>query len=220
MMNLTLPHISTGVVAVVAGAIALLAAKGGGAHVFAGRAFVVTMTVSSLIGAALGLAAADDFLITAFAGVLAAYLVVSGWSAAYFRHDRPSGMTISLALLNALNAGLLIFIGSVAMRDDGVYRGFAAEDYFFLAAMAIVGVLGDAAVLLRQTISDNQRIARHLWRMCLGFFIAAGSAFTGPGQEAFPEAIRETGILSLPELLIFLAFLIYLFRVLIWPRRP
>ena len=50
--------------------------------------------------------------------------------------------------------------------------------------------------------------------MCIGFFIAAGSAFTGPGASAFPEAVRDSGILSLPELIIVLLMFLWLWKTL------
>jgi hypothetical protein len=54
--------------------------------------------------------------------------------------------------------------------------------------------------------------------MCIGFFIAAGSAFTGPGASAFPEVVQRSGILSLPELTIVLLMLFWLWKTL--RRRP
>jgi hypothetical protein len=99
-------------------------------------------------------------------------------------------------------------------------RGFAAADYFFPASIAGFAVINDLVILLRKHLSDRHRIAQHLWRMCIGFFIAAGSAFTGPGAGIFPEAVRNSGILSLPELTIILLMLFWLFRILLGKGRP
>ncbi|MEN8875121.1 MAG: hypothetical protein ABF285_13770 [Pacificibacter sp.] len=92
--------------------------------------------------------------------------------------------------------------------------GFAAADYFFLFAMAAVVCGGDARMIFGAKISNKLRIAQHLLRMCIGFFIAAGSAFTGPGASAFPQAVRDSGLLSLPELTIVLLMLFWLWRTL------
>jgi hypothetical protein len=54
--------------------------------------------------------------------------------------------------------------------------------------------------------------------MCIGFFIAAGSAFTGPGASVFPDAVRNSGVLSLPELTIMLLMLFWLWKTLRQPR--
>ncbi|MBI1391504.1 MAG: hypothetical protein GC152_02070 [Alphaproteobacteria bacterium] len=212
MADLTFFHVSIGALAVAAGATALVARKGASIHVAAGRMFVATMSIASILGAALGLIASDRFLITAFAGVLAAYLVVTGWLAARGPSQKASGAGVALAISNLLNLGALATIGVVAVRGDGAFRGFPAEDYFFLGGMAAAAALGDAAWLARRAAPERQRIARHLWRMCLGFFIAAGSAFTGPGQAAFPAWLQQSGALALPELFIFLALIFFLIR--------
>jgi hypothetical protein len=48
----------------------------------------------------------------------------------------------------------------------------------------------DLTVILRRGIAGRQRIARHLWRMHLGYFTAVGSFF--PGQlQFFPEYIQN-----------------------------
>lgn len=89
----------------------------------------------------------------------------------------------------------------------------------FQSNMAGVAFVNDLVILLRKTLSDRHRIAQHVWRMCIGFFIVAGSAFTGPGAGIFPEAVRNSGVLSLPELTIILLMLFWLFRTLFGRRR-
>lgn len=219
MFELVYAHIAIGTIAVLLGAVALSAPKGAAVHVAAGRGFVWAMTASSLLGAGLGLIKHDTLLITFFAGILGAYLVLSGWMAARGT-ARPSAPSfVALALVNLANMAALFTIGYLASKSgDGLFRGYAAEDYIFLGGMAFVGVFADASLVFRSELSDRHRIARHIWRMCLGFFIAAGSAFTGPGMTAFPEAIQQSGLLSLPELMIAVAMVFFLARRL-WPRR-
>ncbi|MEQ9317363.1 MAG: hypothetical protein RLN72_16045, partial [Henriciella sp.] len=97
--------------------------------------------------------------------------------------------------------------------------GFAAGDYFFLAGLSGIAAAGDISIVFRTKLSAPHATARHLWRMLTGFFIAAGSAFTGPGAKAFPEWIQQSGVLSVPELLIVLLMLFYLVRALLFRRR-
>jgi len=40
-----------------------------------------------------------------------------------------------------------------------------------------------ARMLVRGGVLGAKRIARHLWRMCFGLFIAAGSFFLGPSNR-------------------------------------
>lgn len=219
MSELVYAHIAFGTIAVLLGAVALCAPKGAVIHVAGGRGFVLAMTASSLLGAALGLAKHDTLLITFFAGILGAYLVLSGWMAAR-GPVRPSAPTfIALALVNLTNLAALFTIGYLALQSgDGLFRGYPAEDYVFLGGMAFVAALADTSLVFRRDLSDRHRIARHIWRMCLGFFIAAGSAFTGPGMTAFPEALQQSGLLSLPELAIGLAMVFFLARRLLSRR--
>ncbi|MEO7383912.1 MAG: hypothetical protein ABIU18_03175 [Novosphingobium sp.] len=200
MMSL---HVVAGTAAVLAGTIALGAAKGSVAHRRAGRIFCYSMLGSAGPGALLGLINYEDLLITFYAGIFACYLVASGWatlrrSAWLVRWFEAGGLALALAI----TAGLLL-TGFAAMGSPtGRAYGFAADDYFLLSIMAGVAAAGDLNMLLRAELGAHQRIARHVWRMGLGLFIAAGSLFTGPGAQAFPAALRQSGLLALPELLI------------------
>lgn len=209
--SLTLAHVLTGTIAIAAGAAALIARKGAQIHVKGGTVFVVAMGLSSLLGAVLGLMDAANFYITFHAGVLGVTLIASSWLTVRAKDGRLGWVNGAVSLANLLNGASLLTLGVLATQaDSGRYLGFAAPSYFVLFAMTALAAVGDISLLFRKTLSRTQRIARHLWRMCLSFFIAAGSAFTGPGAEAFPDMIRESGLLALPELLILLALSFWL----------
>lgn len=213
-------HVAPGILAVAAGATAMAAPKGRSTHVHAGRVFVFTMGLSSAVGAGLGLVRAETFFITFHAGVLALCLLTSGWLAARARPGALGSATGVVAAANLLNVAALVSIGVLALRSGQPFRGFPAQDYLFLAGMGTIAAAGDASLLLRPVLSVRHRIARHLWRMCLGFFIAAGSAFTGPGAAAFSEAVRQSGVLALPELAILLLMIFWLARTLLARPHP
>lgn len=211
-------HIGLGAVAVAAGAVAVAAAKGRPIHVGAGRVFMVTMGGSASLGAVLGLVKTESFYITFHAGLLALTLILSGWLSARIRTGRASPAMILIGLVNAANAAGLIVAGLVAQASpEGLLFGFGAADYFFLAGIAVFAAMADASFLFRRVLSARHRIARHLWRIGLGFFIAAGSAFTGPGAGAFPDPVRQSGVLALPELIIIALILFWLVRTLLKP---
>jgi hypothetical protein len=79
---------------------------------------------------------------------------------------------------------------------------------------------GDVRMLLRGGVVGSTRIARHLWRMCFGLFIATGSFFLGPAnrplrllssvgfhQHVFRTLLRQEVLLVLAVLpLLFLIF--------------
>lgn len=213
-----LAHVALGTLAVVVGAIALGSRKGRKTHVGAGRVFVVSMGLASVLGAFLGALKYETFWITFHAGVLGATLVASGVLAVRIRARSARRWFNAIAGLNLLNAAGLFSAGWYATTlPDARLFGFAAEDYFFLFGMTAIAFGGDMRMIFGKQISDRLRIAQHLVRMCIGFFIAAGSAFTGPGASAFPDAVQQSGVLSLPELTIVLLMLFWLWKTL---RRP
>ncbi len=213
-------HVTLGTLAVIVGAIALGSRKGRKVHVSAGRIFVFSMGLASVLGAILGALKYETFWITFHAGILGATLVASGVLAVRIRAPGIKRWFIAVAGLNFLNAVALFGAGWYATTlPDARLFGFAAGDYFFLFGMAAIAFGGDVRMTFWTKISNRQRIAQHLLRMCIGFFIAAGSAFTGPGASAFPEVVQNSGILSLPELMIVLLMLFWLWKTLRKPRQ-
>jgi hypothetical protein len=211
----TVAHIASGAIAVLMGAITFAVRKGAATHVNAGRVFTAAMGLSSFLGAILGLIKFETFYITFHAGVLGMTLVLCGWLLARKRAGHRNSLLVAIGCVNFLNTAGLAAAGFCALTlPDQILRGFAAADYFFLAGITGVALINDLIILLSKTLSYKHRIAQHVWRMCIGFFIAAGSAFTGPGASIFPEAVRDSGILSLPELTIILLMLFWLFKIL------
>jgi hypothetical protein len=188
----TVAHIASGAIAVIMGAITFAVRKGARSHINTGRVFTAAMGLSSLLGAILGLIKFETFYITFHAGVLGMTLVISGWLLAKARNGHLGAPFVAIGCVNFLNTAGLVAAGFCALAlPEQTLRGFAATDYFFLAGIAGVALINDLVVLLRKTLSDRHRIAQHLWRMCIGFFIAAGSAFTGPGASIFPAILSS-----------------------------
>lgn len=218
---LSLVHILTGTLALAGGVLALAAPKGRPWHRRGGRVFFWAMLISAVSGSMLGLVEPERLLITALAGVLTLYLLVSSRRAAGNRSgafERVDGVLLAAGL--ALTLGLIGLAGFALQQADGRLLGFAGEDYLMLAGMAGVGVVADISLVFRRALSDRHRIARHLWRMGVAFFIAVGSAFTGPGAGVFPEALRASGLLALPEALTAILVLFWLVRTVFNRPRP
>jgi len=91
---------------------------------------------------------------------------------------------------------------------------------FIMSAVAMLMAALDLSVIVRRGVAGRQRIARHLWRMHVGFFAAAGSFF--PGQlQFFPEAIQQikpTIVLFFPAFTIIVLMAYWLIRVLFFNR--
>ncbi len=65
--------------------------------------------------------------------------------------------------------------------------------------------------MLLKGVRGNQRIARHLWRMCLGLWFAASSFFIGQPQ-VFPHWLNQTYLLFLPSIGILVAMFYWLIK--------
>ncbi|WP_300527620.1 hypothetical protein [Maricaulis sp.] len=214
---LTLTHIIAGTFCVVGGAVAFTAPKGRPVHRAGGSVFFYTMLIASISGAVLGLLEPERLLITAFAGMLGSYLVLTGWSTARWSRSQTGAqagvLEVISALLIAVTMAALVILGVIALGSpDGVFLGFLADYYFMLATMCGLGLVFDLSLVWRRAISDRARIARHLWRMGLAYFIAVGSFFTGPGARVFPQGLRESGLLSLPEAVTAILIVFWLIR--------
>ncbi|HZL00718.1 MAG TPA: hypothetical protein VFC47_12545 [Caulobacteraceae bacterium] len=72
--------------------------------------------------------------------------------------------------------------------------------YSFTAVLAIAAI-SDVKVVLAGGVSGAPRIARHLWRMCLGLTLAAGSAFTNGLPRLLPGLYHAPLVLFLPQFL-------------------
>jgi hypothetical protein len=92
--------------------------------------------------------------------------------------------------------------------------------YFLFGMVALLAVLGDLRVMMAKGIHGAHRIARHLWRMCFALLLASVSLFLGQAQ-AFPEPLRNSGLLPIPVLLVLVLMFYWLVRVLFtqWYRR-
>jgi hypothetical protein len=68
-------------------------------------------------------------------------------------------------------------------------------------------------MIARGGVFGAARIARHLWRMCAALYIAVMSFFLGQSQ-VFPYAVRRTGLLVVPGIVVVVLMIFWLIRVL------
>lgn len=217
-MSLLPMHIVSGLIAIVAGYVALYALKGAKLHRRSGMIFVYAMLILSLTGAVI--AALKAQRLNAMQGVLTFYLVAT---AVLTVRRRVQGFRWidAGAMLVALMVGVYeIKLGFEALGSPkGTIDGVPAGVVFAFAAVALLAALGDMRMLTRG-LKGAHRIARHLWRMCFALFVAAGSFFLGQAQ-VFPKPIRIYPLLTIPALLPLVLMLYWLARVLFtnWYRR-
>jgi len=210
--SLILPvHISAGLAGILSGAAAMSFRKGSPRHVVAGKVFVASMLTMAAAGVYLAIVRhkPGDIL----GGTLTLYLVASAWMTAR-RKEQETGAFDWCALLIALGlAAVIVTFGlEAANSPTGLKYGYSVGPYGFLGSIAVVAATGDIRLLIRGGISGEQRIGRHLWRMCFAFFIAAASIFLAR-QHLFPAVMRKTGALLVLSFLPLILMVFWLIRI-------
>ena len=200
-------HIGGGALGIVSGLIASLAVKGSVLHRKAGVLFFWAMLVCYVIGALVSPFLNSQQSTNFVAAVLALYLLLSGVSAAK-RRRFVAGMPEKIGLVMALlitTIGITFMVLS-AQSPDGSLDGSPPQAYLLFVLAGSLALIGELKVLWQKTLSQTARVVRHLWRMCMSFFIASGSAFFGQAQF-FPSWFNDS---FLPLILGFFPLLIML----------
>jgi hypothetical protein len=205
-------HICGAGIGLLSGTAALIFRKGFRWHRAAGNAFFVSMLIMSASGA--GIAAfIKPNMGNVFGGVVTFYLVATGWLTV-LRSEGESGLVEFGLLLVALAAGGggMLYGWEAAHSATGLKEGYPPAPYVVFGSLSLWSAVFDIRMIARGGIFGAPRIARHLWRMCVAFLIAAFSFFLGK-QQHFPAAIRGSQILNLPMIAILITMIYWLIRV-------
>jgi uncharacterized membrane protein len=204
-------HVAAGGVALIAGALAMTARKGGRFHGRAGTWFFAAMLTMAGTGSVIALAKPERG--TAVIGVLTSYLVLTSWMAARRRDGRAGRFEVVAMVVALVCAALMLTIGLIGLgQPRGRLDLLPAVVHFPFAALALLAAALDLNFILRREISGVQRTGRHLWRMSAAFLIAASSFFQGQ-QDRMPEFVQGSPFLSVPPLAVLAAMIFWIFRV-------
>ena len=203
-------HIAAGGVGLIAGGVAVVAAKGARLHRIGGNIFFGAMLVMAALGA-VG-AAFISQRVAAVAGVLAFYLVATGWRAVREKPRTVSALDGAATLLAAMTAAAGFVWGITALKAGGMVDSLPAEPLLAMSAVAGLGAVLDLRMLVAGGIEGAARIARHLWRMCGALSIAAMSFFPRL-ESALPAMLQDTPVLMLPTLAVLGVMVYWLVRL-------
>ncbi|MFO1253513.1 MAG: DUF2306 domain-containing protein [Inhella sp.] len=199
-------HIGAGTVGLLSGAAAFMVRKGSRGHRLAGNIFVVSMLIMAAIGAVVAPFLPTPERASVIAGVLTFYLVLSSWSAVKRKPGQIGAYDYGLLLTASSVVGASAYLMSLAAQStNGKLDGQPAAAFVMFMIIGSLAAVGDLRLILKRGVTGATRLARHLWRMAVAFFIAANALFLGQSQ-LFPKALR--GWLFLPALLI-LGLLLY-----------
>ena len=212
-------HIAAGGLAMVLGAVALTAKKGGTIHRRIGRLFVYAMLVMGISASILGLrnSPSDG---NVMAGLLTAYLVGTAWTTVrppsrWTRRIDAAALTIVVGLALATIVGAAEKVNNPGLSPGGVPFRTIGLMSFFVAGVLILAAVGDVRAMRLGRPRGRPRLARHLWRMCFALFIAAGSFFSIRERVAtiLPEPFTSAPLRALPILLLFGAMFYWLWKL-------
>ncbi|HLZ82948.1 MAG TPA: hypothetical protein VKQ54_05230 [Caulobacteraceae bacterium] len=203
-------HIGGGVTGILSGATALLAPKGGPTHRAAGHVFFVSMLIMSGIGTLV-----SPFLpqwSNVGPGAFTFYLVATAWMTVRRPEGQVGRFEVGALVLAWSAAAMGVGLGLVAARSPKGLEGYSPMFFFIFASLpALAGAL-DLGVIRRGGVSGARRIARHLWRMSVALFVAAGSLFLGQ-PKVFPHWLRGSPIMFAPEIAILALMIFWLVRL-------
>jgi uncharacterized membrane protein len=186
-------HVAVGVAALIGGSIAIAARKGGKWHRRSGMVFVYTMIATGLTAAGISVYEGKS----PGGGLVTAYFVFTAWTT--IRPLPHGGRRVDIALmLFAFVFAVLGYLGAfTALGLPGNrLNGVPAGMLFFMSSVNLFAAVGDLKMIRAGSIQGSRRIARHLWRMCFGLFIATGSfvaqLFT---MKGIPDALRSLPVI-------------------------
>jgi uncharacterized membrane protein len=201
-------HIGGGATAIGAGWTSIVAKKGGRLHRVAGTVFFVAMLSMAGVGAIVAPMLPEAQWTNTSAAIFTLYLVASSW-ATVRRPAGEIGRFEQAALAVPLGLITVAILLALASPDRG------SGDFivvYVLAVIASIAGLADLRMIRAGGIFGPARVARHLWRMTLGLFVATGSFFMG--QPKFvPEIMKDTGLNIIVSLAVLVLMAFWMVRV-------
>ena len=217
-------HICGGTLGLVSGTAAISFRKGSYRHILAGKVFVVSMLIAAIGAVYLGIVKHQPNNVGG--GIFTFYLIGTAWLTVR-RKDGETGRLDWVALLIPLALGIVTWLNGIRVirigesSQDGVPVGMT----FFMGSIMLLAAAGDVRMLVHNGVRGAKRIARHLWRMCFGLFIAAGSFFLGPSNrplrllssvgigQHLPPALFSTGLYLVFTILPLIILIFWLIRI-------
>ena len=184
-------HFGAALIALAAGTIALAVAKGGRLHKRSGIVFTWAMITVGILASVLSAYEGKSVV----GGLFVCYLVITATTTVKPLPRAGRGVGVALMIFAfAMAAGMLLQGVAVWQKPHHMLAGVPAGMILFLGTVCLLAAIGDFRMILEGGLRGTRRLARHLWRMCFGLFIATGSFFIGQ-TKFIPAPIRVMPVL-------------------------
>jgi hypothetical protein len=217
-------HIIAGLVAILAGAMAMIAAKGSPLHRKSGTLFTISMLIMTGSAAIVSLFLRIDH-VTGVAALFTAYLVCTSWLVIKRKVQDSYALLAWFAFTAALLGIYALSLWFNFLEDPKtlITKNSPPQTLMVFGTISLLCAALDVRLLRAGQIVGAQRLVRHLWRMCFAMLIATGSFFTGQ-MQVFPAIVRKSAvfgvpILAIPVLLVLVTTLYWLGRTLLQRKR-
>jgi hypothetical protein len=217
-------HIIAGLVAILAGAMAMIAAKGSPLHRKSGTLFTISMLIMTGSAAIVSLFLRIDH-VTGVAALFTAYLVCTSWLVVKRKVQDSYAVLAWFAFAAALLGIYALSLWFNFLEDPKtlITKNSPPQTLMVFGTISLLCAALDVRLLRAGQIVGAQRLVRHLWRMCFAMLIATGSFFTGQ-MQVFPAMVRKSAVfgvpvLAIPVLLVLVATLYWLGRTLLQRKR-
>ena len=199
-------HFAAGLVSIGAGVVALSVVKGGRLHKQSGLVFTWAMSILGLTAAGIGMY--ENRPGQVLGGLVATYLVLSAMTTVKTLPRIGQRSNIALMVLAFAFAMAMLYGGVTEWLDPTVKVEGRPRVVppLVMGTVMLLAAIGDLRAIRAGGLHGSRRLARHLWRMCFGLFIATGSFFLGQ-MNFIPEPARNL------QLLLALAFAPILFLI-------
>jgi hypothetical protein len=212
ILLLIIIHTVAGSIAILSGFAALSMSKGSKAHRTIGNIFVLMLLFLGLTG--IYIAFSRSIMLSFVNGIFLCYFVSTAWMAVKRKADTIGKFEWFAFFVALVIVGLLIKFGiDASLSPNKKLAGFGPQVFYFFATIATIAALMDLKMLVNRGISEQNRIVRHLWRMCFPMFMATAAFFLGQAK-LMPEPIRKIEYLAIPVVIVLLSMLYWILRVL------
>jgi len=205
-LPLLILHILAGSIGLLTGTFAIAVRKGSRLHRASGNIFTVAMFTLACSAFCLAIMKSQHGNI--IGSIITFYMIATAWLAG--RRRGIGRLDFAALLVGAGGAVAVIALGIWTLHHPD--KNAPAAMCFFMAAVLLLAAAGDVRMLARGGLTGRPRIARHLWRMCFGLFIATGSFFLGQ-QQVFPAFLRGSIFLTVLAVLPFPLMIYWLIRI-------
>lgn len=202
-------HFGSALIALVAGTVALAVAKGGRMHKRSGIVFAIAMSVAGVLASVISAYEGKSIA----GGLFVVYLLFTATTTVKPLSISGRRLDIALMIFAFVFAAVMYINGVAVWRQPGhMFQGVPAGMIFFLATIGLLAAVGDLRMILEGGPRGARRIARHLWRMCFGLFIATGSFFFGQAKF-IPAPLRIKPLLAVLGVAPLVVLLYWMWRV-------